>query len=60
MFMTLNYTIEPIDKNVIIVVGFSSKWHSFFPPDDGAPASKPVGDTHQVYVYDRYCAFNWY
>jgi len=31
MFMTLSYTIEPIDKNVIIVVGFSSKWHSFPP-----------------------------
>jgi len=29
-------------------------------PDDGAQASKHVGDMHQMYVFNRYCPFSWY
>jgi len=29
-----------------------------FLPGDGAAAPKHVGDTHQMYVYNRYCEFS--
>jgi len=29
-------------------------------PYDCAQAPKHVGDMHQMYVYNRYCAFHWY
>jgi len=28
--------------------------------DDDAQAPKHVGDTHQMYLCNRYCAFSWY
>ena len=27
-------------------------------PDDGAQSPKHEADTHQIYVYNRYCAFS--
>jgi len=28
--------------------------------DDGAQALKHVGDSHRMYVCNRFCAFSWY
>jgi hypothetical protein len=29
-------------------------------PGDGAQAPKHTEDTHQMYEYNRWCAFSWY
>jgi hypothetical protein len=47
---------QPTDNNVITLVDFPVE--GAFLPDDGAQAPKHVGDTRNMYLYNRYCLFS--
>jgi len=49
--------IEPINTNVITVDGFQGTGIVL---PDGARTLERVTQSHQMYVYNRYCLFSWY